>query len=277
MLRPIYTSIGCAGKDRFCLGFVLRPDCCASVIKEDPMVGIAEKGVARRIIIATEDGVIEGDLFLPENPLACILLVETRQGDKTDRFIARTLQDHRFAAVTLELLPAEAELFPTAPDLRSGFRSFVGRLRGCARWLRSQEKTTRGLPIGYYGEGIGAAIALEAAAEGPEEAFAVVCCEGRPELAQSALATLRSPTLLIVGSDDLIALNANRRTAERLHCVHRLEIVQGATRLLDEDGALDAAARSAADWFMTCRFAPRGERGTNVRNEVPARASRRAP
>jgi hypothetical protein len=78
---------------------------------------------------------------------------------------------------------------------------------------------------------------------------AVVSRGGRPDLAEDHLGRVQAPTLLIVGGDDTEVLGLNRLAARRLHCLHRTEIVPGATHLVEEPGALDAAADLAARWF----------------------------
>ena len=44
-------------------------------------------------------------------------------------------------------------------------------------------------------------------------------------------------------------LALNRQAATRLVCLHRVEVVPGATHLFEEAGALEAVARSSVAWF----------------------------
>ena len=72
---------------------------------------------------------------------------------------------------------------------------------------------------------------------------------GRPDLAGDALAQIRSPTLLIVGSEDTLLIEPHREALRRLRGEKRLEVVAGASHLFEEPGALEAVARLAGDWF----------------------------
>ncbi len=61
---------------------------------------------------------------------------------------------------------------------------------------------------------------------------------------------MRAPTLLIVGSRDEPVLGLNRQAQRQLRCETRLEVVDGATHLFEEPGALETVARVATDWFV---------------------------
>jgi putative phosphoribosyl transferase len=125
----------------------------------------------------------------------------------------------------------------------------AGRLLAGIEWAAAQPEV-EGLSIGLYGAGIGAAAALLAAAEEPETVAAVVCRGGRPDLAGDALARVKAPTLLLVGSWDEPGLELNRAALARLTCHKELEVIPGATQLFDEPGALDNVARWSAPWFV---------------------------
>ncbi|MYT19345.1 phosphoribosyltransferase, partial [Streptomyces sp. SID7760] len=90
-----------------------------------------------------------------------------------------------------------------------------------------------------------------AAAEPDSPVYAVVSRGGRPDLAGSRLAGVRAPTLLIVGSQDRQVLALNREARARLRCESRLEVVEGATHLFEEPGALHRVSALAEEWFTT--------------------------
>jgi putative phosphoribosyl transferase len=61
---------------------------------------------------------------------------------------------------------------------------------------------------------------------------------------------VRAPVLLIVGGNDEMVISLNRQAYRRLQSSDkRIVIVQGATHLFEEPGALEQVARVAADWF----------------------------
>jgi pimeloyl-ACP methyl ester carboxylesterase len=95
----------------------------------------------------------------------------------------------------------------------------------------------------------GAAAAIVAAAERPNDVGAVVSRGGRPDLAGEALGRLRQPTLLIVGGNDAEVMNLNRLAFDEMACLKELRSVPGASHLFEEPGTLETAARMAREWF----------------------------
>jgi pimeloyl-ACP methyl ester carboxylesterase len=145
------------------------------------------------------------------------------------------------------LTPAEEQADRFTGELRFDIGLLARRLLGAIEWLRAGP--AQSLRIGLFGASTGAAAALVAAAERPDDVAAVVSRGGRPDLAGSALTRVRAPTLLIVGAADEVVLELNRRALELLPPQSRLEIVPGATHLFEEPGALEQVASLATDWF----------------------------
>jgi len=121
------------------------------------------------------------------------------------------------------------------------------RLASATAWLEQQD-VVAGKPLGYFGASTGAAAALTAAAELGDTVRAVVSRGGRPDLARD-LASVRSPTLLIVGGADYEVLELNMAAQRQLRCESELAIVPGATHLFEERGALEQVSRLAVDWL----------------------------
>jgi putative phosphoribosyl transferase len=116
-------------------------------------------------------------------------------------------------------------------------------------WL-TQFPDTNHLLIGYFGASTGAAAALVAAAERPDQVRAIVSRGGRPDLAGAALPRVRAPTLLIVGGNDAQVIQLNQMALAQLRSEKQLVIIPGATHLFDEPGALDKVALVAREWFQ---------------------------
>jgi pimeloyl-ACP methyl ester carboxylesterase len=147
----------------------------------------------------------------------------------------------------MDLLTAEEEQVDLRTrELRFDIDLLGERVVGAVDWAAAAQA----LPFGAFGASTGAAAALVAAAERPELVRAVVSRGGRPDLAGDALPRVRAPTLLIVGGDDPVVLDLNRRAMERLEAETRLEIVPGASHLFEEPGTLDRVAELARDWFV---------------------------
>ena len=123
------------------------------------------------------------------------------------------------------------------------------RLFGATRWLEN-EPEAKGLGLGYFGASTGAGAALVAAARAGSGIGAVVSRGGRVDMAGGQLAGVQAPTLLIVGADDDVVLELNRRAQQALTCESRLEVVEGAGHLFEEPGALERVAELAGAWFV---------------------------
>jgi putative phosphoribosyl transferase len=198
--------------------------------------------------IASGDARLPADLVIPPQPLGWVVFAHgsgSSRRSPRNLSVAAALNRAHVATLLFDLLTSEEEL-----DRRNVFDvELLGRrLTDATRWLRSQPEAS-GLPIGFFGASTGAAAALVAAAELPEEISAVVSRGGRPDLAAAWLDRVRAPTLLVVGSADPVVLELNREAAESLTCRSELAVVPGATHLFEEPGALEQVASLAAAWF----------------------------
>jgi dienelactone hydrolase len=166
-----------------------------------------------------------------------------------NRYVASVLQSAGLGTLLMDLLTAEEEQRDDLTgELRFDIDLLAMRVVRAVDWLARAEDT-RGLRIGCFGSSTGAAAALVAAAERPNEVAAVVSRGGRPDLAAPSLPRVRAPTLLIVGGSDYEVLELNREALAQLSCEKELTIVRGATHLFEEPGALARVATLAAEWF----------------------------
>ena len=166
-----------------------------------------------------------------------------------NQFVAQYLNQHGFATVLADLLTEEEEREDArTAELRFDIGLLAERVKAIVDWTQ-EPATLAPRRVGLFGASTGAAAALIAAAERPDVVLAVVSRGGRPDLATDAFARVQAPTLLIVGSNDPQVLDLNKEALERLGTAKVLEIVEGATHLFEESGALEQVARLAADWF----------------------------
>jgi pimeloyl-ACP methyl ester carboxylesterase len=63
------------------------------------------------------------------------------------------------------------------------------------------------------------------------------------------LPLVEAPTLLIVGSLDYDVLQLNKKAYIQLECEKRLEIIEGASHLFEEQGAMEKVCEKAGEWF----------------------------
>jgi putative phosphoribosyl transferase len=190
---------------------------------------------------------LEGDLTVPPEPTGLVLFAHgsgsSRQSPRNIS-VARTLQDAGMGTLLLDLL-TESEADHRSNVFDIGL--LAERLGAAARWCRQRDELAN-LPQGYFGASTGAGAALVAAAR-DAAIQAVVSRGGRPDLAGPDLASVRAPTLLIVGGSDRPVIPLNEYAFEQLDCVKRLVIVPGATHLFEEPGTLEEVSRLAVEWF----------------------------
>jgi putative phosphoribosyl transferase len=196
--------------------------------------------------------VLEGNLTMPEQAQGIVLFAHgsgSSRHSPRNRYVAQVLSDAGLATLLIDLLTAEEEAAERwTRHLRFDIGLLAGRLVGATDWLK-QNSETRSLRIGYFGASTGAAAALVAAAERPEDIGAIVSRGGRPDLAGSALERVQAPTLLIVGGYDLPVIDMNQEALDQLRVPKQLTIVPGATHLFEEPGTLEEVARLASQWF----------------------------
>jgi putative phosphoribosyl transferase len=167
-----------------------------------------------------------------------------------NRFVAEVLQQAGLATLLIDLLtPDEEAVDRQTGHLRFDIDLLADRLIAAIDWLTAQPQTDR-QAIGLFGASTGAAGALRAAAERPEKVHAVVSRGGRPDLAGDALDRDSTPTLLIVGADDVPVIPLNELAYARFRGPRELVLVPGASHLFAEPGTLERAAGLARDWFL---------------------------
>ncbi len=161
-----------------------------------------------------------------------------------NNFVADILNKHNMSTLLTDLLTAfEDQIYANRFDIAL----LSHRLVQVTEWA-SQQRNLAQLPVGYFGASTGAASALQAAALLDIAIKAVVSRGGRPDLA-IALKQVKAPTLLIVGSRDLQVMDLNNEAYEQLTCEKNIAIVEGASHLFEEPGALHKVADLAANWF----------------------------
>jgi putative phosphoribosyl transferase len=198
--------------------------------------------------IPTNGVVLQGHLHLHEPAQAVVVFVHGSGSSRyspRNRFVADRLYEAGLGTLLVDLLTPDEERDRTNVfdvDL------LADRLAVVTGWLADQPATAVAR-LGYFGASTGAAAALWAAAEPTCPVEAIVSRGGRPDLAAPRLELVRAPTLLVVGSRDEIVLDLNHEARRQLRCEHSLAVVDGATHLFEEPGALAEVAALARRWF----------------------------
>jgi len=190
---------------------------------------------------------LKGDLIIPQNPKGIIIFSHGSGSSRLsprNKMVASYLQRKNFGTLLFDLLtPAEDVHY----QLRFDIWLLTKRLIGATQWLEKQSIADE-YPLGYFGASTGAASALKAAAYLPQ-ICAVVSRGGRPDLAFDMLEKVEAPTLLIAGSLDYDVLQLNKEAYIRLNCEKKLEVIEGATHLFEEQGTMEKVCEKAGEWF----------------------------
>lgn len=191
---------------------------------------------------------LPGTLHIPTGACALVAFVHGSGSSRLsprNMAVADALNREGMATLLFDLLTVEEEAnranvfdIPLLAD----------RLVDAVRWIAHDSKVAR-LPLGLFGASTGAAAALVAAAKLGDRVGAVVSRGGRPDLAGRALDQIHTPTLLIVGGADFGVIELNQQAFARLKGPKALEIVQGASHLFPEPGAMELVIAHAGKWF----------------------------
>ena len=200
-----------------------------------------------------------GDLVIPESARGLVVFAHGSGSGRTsprNQLVAEALNEHRLATLLVDLLtPDEVAIDEVTRHLRFDVALLATRLVGVTDWA-TRCSSTAALPLGLFGASTGAAAALVAAASRPESVGAVVSRGGRLDLVMKILDRVWAPTLLIVGGQDLETIVLNERAFRRLRSPREMVLVDRATHLFEEPGAIDEVSRLAASWFEDHLVAP---------------------
>ena len=205
------------------------------------------------IHVPSVHAVLAGDLTLPsrQKPQSVILLVHGHGSSRHNirhQHLSKVLTDAGMSTLLLDLASQDEEKVDRSHHLDRDVGLLTRRLVDATRWVQSSANT-KDLPVGYFGEGAGTAIALMAAAELGRDIGAIVSWCGQPDLAEATLVKVTSPTLLIVGELDPVTLLTNRDAYSKLICPKELKVIAGASHTFEEQGTFDGAIQSAVKWY----------------------------
>lgn len=226
------------------------------------------------ISLQTSDVSLVGDLTVRPDSEGLVIFAHgsgSSRHSSRNQYVASVLIRHGLATLLLDLLTDEEEVIDRRTTAyRFDVDLLAGRLEGATRWAVREPKTSR-LGIGYFGASTGAAAALIAASRQAQTVQAIVSRGGRPDLAgATALQSVRAPTLFIVGGNDTEVLGLNQRAAACLAAPHELQVVEGASHLFEERGALAEVSSLAGKWFS--RYLKRTDRTDAAREDIESNA-----
>ena len=206
------------------------------------------KETYKKVHIKLGDITLKGNLRLADYSKGIIIFSHGTGSSRLsirNNYVANLLLEKGFSSLLFDLLtPKEASVYENRFDIEL----LTERLLNVTKWIRKQEDTKQ-LPVAYFGASTGAASALRAASKMSKTVKAIVCRGGRPDLALRVLHHVKTPTLLIVGGDDISVITLNKQAKSRISGICELEIVDGASHLFEEPGKLEIVANLTSRWF----------------------------
>jgi putative phosphoribosyl transferase len=207
------------------------------------------QGRDEEVVVTAGSVELIGRLVMPPRSNALVVFAHgsgSSGRSPRNRFVAGVLNRAGLGTLLFDLLtPAEAHDRANVFDIEL----LAGRLAAATEWAR-RRLSERDAVLGYFGASTGAAAALRAASEPEPSVTAIVSRGGRPDLAGARLGEVRAATLLIVGGEDPLVLDLNRRAQARMRCETALAVVPRASHLFEEPGTLERVAELAREWFV---------------------------
>lgn len=192
-----------------------------------------------------------GDMVIPDHARGMVLFAHgsgSSRNSSRNVFVAELLNQAGLGTLLFDLLTLkEEEEDKHTCHLRFNIALLAARLLEATDWFTRQGF---GLTIGYFGASTGAAAALVAAADRPNDVSVVVSRGGRPDLASGILPNVKAATLLIVGELDHPVIPLNEAAFRLLRSEKRFALVPGASHLFEEPGTLPQVATLAQEWFL---------------------------
>lgn len=191
---------------------------------------------------------LKGNLRFSENSKGIIVFSHGSGSSRLssrNNYVADLLLESGFSSLLFDLLTRQEDLIY---ENRFNIQLLTHRLVRVTQLLQNYTEI-KNLPIGYFGASTGAASALSAASQLGGEIKAVVSRGGRPDLAINKLRNINTPTLLIVGGNDDVVIELNKKALAEINGICELKIIEGASHLFEEPGKLDMVARETSSWF----------------------------
>lgn len=202
----------------------------------------------RNIEIPINNIKLKGRLRIAENQKGLIIFSHGSGSGRLsvrNNFVAEYLQTEGFSSLLFDLLTEKEDVIY---ENRFDIHLLTNRLIKTTQWM-SGFKELSNSPIGYFGASTGAASALGAAEQLGNNIKVIVSRGGRPDLAMPVLHKIKAPTLLIVGGNDDVVIQLNKKAYNLLGGIKEMQIIEGATHLFGEPGKLEQVAVSSSKWF----------------------------
>ena len=209
---------------------------------------------------------ISGNLIIPEKSTSILVFAHGSGSTGTsyrNQVPAQALNNNGFSTLLFDLLTdGEKQIDSKAENInmkipgitfnKFNIKLLTQRLISITEWIQNNYET-KNFDIGYLGASTGAAAALYAAAR-IHDVKVLVSRSGRVDMVdKQTLSCIVCPCLFIVGGDDKKVIDINKKTLHQLKNVKnkKIEVIQGASHLFEEQGKIQQVAKLSIDWFKT--------------------------
>jgi len=226
-----------------------------------------EKTVVMEIGNSFSKTQVNGNLVIPDAPIGLVVFAHggSSGSDKSslrNQLISKILNDNNVGTLLFDLLSEEEQesdvramnLMCKIPGLtlnKFNISLVAKRLIGASEWINNYFGLGK-FKLGYFGSSTGAAAALMAATKYNVEA--IVSRGGRTDLIdKQVLEQIVSPCLFIAGSYDKDVVRINKTTMSQLRDIteKKIEVINGASHLFEEEGKIEQVANLAGAWFKS--------------------------
>ena len=209
---------------------------------------------------------ISGDLTIPERSSSILVFAHGSGSTGTsyrNQALALSLNNNGFRTLLFDLLTeAEKQIDRKAENIsvkipgiilnKFNIKLLTQRLISITEWVQNSNET-KNLDIGYLGASTGAAAALYAAARF-HDVKVLVSRSGRVDLVdKQTLPCIVCPCLFIVGGNDKKVMDINKNIMNQLKNAKnkKIEVIEGASHLFEEQGKLQQVVYLSLNWCKT--------------------------
>jgi putative phosphoribosyl transferase len=220
---------------------------------------------------------VEGNIVIPDNPVGMVIFAHGSGSGKEsprNKKIASIFNGMGLSTLLINLLTDEEnemdlrvqKIEDKIPGLvlnKFNVGLLTERLVTITKWL-CNNKPSAVKNIGYFGSSTGAAatfLATSKLSKMPDKGVsydnnikAIVSRGGRTDLINDTniLKHMNIPSLFIVGSKDEQIIKINKKTMSEFNppTKSKIEIINGASHLFEEEGKIEEVADIAGNWFL---------------------------
>ncbi|KAF2070201.1 hypothetical protein CYY_008477 [Polysphondylium violaceum] len=213
---------------------------------------------SQHVSIKSDNIYLEGTVTNPPNSKAIIIFAHgcgSSRMSPRNLLISKIFHSIGFSTLLFDILtPQEERLDGITGEFKYNIDLISNRIIDATQWLNTMPEL-KDLPIGYFGSSTGACGALLAdTLFKNNKIFSIVSRSGRLSLLdKETIDNIKTPTLMICGSEDREIVNINRDALSRMsHCEHKqLIVIQNASHLFSEPGCLEQVAEISKCFYLS--------------------------